>query len=120
MADHLRRRSQIRRACYLRLCPTLTVCLRRREVQIEGSTAVRNGLHGARRPLSRCVPIAAAQASTTQLLCAFLETNPFKKDAPQYHVSRAISFNDSTDDTLLIGRGAVAALRRAYRLGYAT
>lgn len=75
----------------------------------------RFGLHRARRPLGRCVPIAAAQASTTQLLRVFLETNPFKKDAPQYHASRLISFNDSTVDALLIGRGAVAAPRRAYR-----
>jgi DNA polymerase V len=58
------------------------------------------------------------QQCTTQLLCTFLETNPFKPEAPQYNASRVISFNDSTDDTLLIGRGALAALRRAYRPGY--
>jgi len=29
-----------------------------------------------------------------------------------------ISFNDSTDDTLLIAKGSVAALRRACRPGY--
>lgn len=58
------------------------------------------------------------QACTTQLLCTFLETNPFKEGAPQYNASRVIAFNDSTDDTLLIGEGALAALRRAYRPGY--
>ena len=58
------------------------------------------------------------QACTTQLLCTFLETNPFKEGAPQYNGSRVISFNDSTDDTLLIAKGAVAALRQAFRPGY--
>lgn len=67
---------------------------------------------------SRAAEKLREQACTTQLLCTFLETNPFKEGAPQYNASRVISFNDSTDDTLLIARGAVAALRRAYRPGY--
>ena len=67
---------------------------------------------------SRAAEKLREQACTTQLLCTFLETNPFKEGAPQYNASRVISFNDSTDDTLLIAKGAVAALRRAYRPGY--
>lgn len=58
------------------------------------------------------------QASTTSLLRVFIETNPFKPEAPQYNPSTVIAFSEATDDTLLIGRAALAGLRRIYRSGF--
>jgi len=59
-----------------------------------------------------------AQGSTTRLIRVFIETNPFKAGAPQYTPSAVIAFNEATDDSLLIGRAALAVLRRIYRPDY--
>lgn len=59
-----------------------------------------------------------AQQSTTRMLQVFIQTNPFKAGVPQYMPSIAMSFSDSTDDTLLIGNAALAGLRRIYQPGY--
>lgn len=59
-----------------------------------------------------------SQGSTARLIRVFIETNPFKAGAPQYMPSAVIAFNEATDDSLLIGRAALANLRRIYRPGY--
>lgn len=59
-----------------------------------------------------------AQGSTTRLIRVFIETNPFKEGAPQYTPSSVIAFNEATDDSLIIGRAALAVVRRIYLPGY--
>lgn len=58
------------------------------------------------------------QGSTACLMRVFIQTNPFKPEAPQYMPSLALAFSEATDDTLLIGRAALAGLRRIFRPGY--
>jgi len=58
------------------------------------------------------------QKSTASMLSVWVETNPFRPDKPQFHPSASISFNEATDDTLLIGKAAAAVLQRLYRPGY--
>lgn len=59
-----------------------------------------------------------SQQSTTRMLRVFIQTNPFKPGAPQYMPSITLAFSEATDDTLLIGRAALAGLRRIFRPGY--
>lgn len=59
-----------------------------------------------------------SQQSTTRMLRIFIQTNPFKPETPQYMPSMTLAFSEATDDTLLIGKAALAGLRRIFRPGY--
>lgn len=59
-----------------------------------------------------------SQQSTTRMLRVFIQTNPFKPEAPQYMPSMTLAFSEATDDTLLIGKAALVGLRRIFRSGY--
>ena len=59
------------------------------------------------------------QGSLAQGVQVFLGTNPFKKDAPQYHNSLSVGLHEPTDDLLAITSAALALLRKIYREGHA-
>jgi len=56
-----------------------------------------------------------SQGSTTQMMRVFIQTNPFKPEAPQYMPSITLALSQATDDTLVIGHVALAGLRRIFR-----
>lgn len=68
---------------------------------------------------SRAAEKLRAQRALTGAVLVFIQTNPFDPRAPQYSGSRTVPLPAATDDTLAIGRAAVAGLRRIYRPGFA-
>lgn len=59
------------------------------------------------------------QASLAGHLTLMLQTNPFQKQAPQYHPQTQVRLPVPTSDTLVLTRYAAFALDRIYRPGYA-
>jgi len=57
------------------------------------------------------------QQSVTSAVMVFVQTNRFK-DAPQYNRQTVVPLPHPSDDTLLLGKAAVAGLRVIYREGF--
>lgn len=68
--------------------------------------------------MARAAEKLRSQSSVAGAIQVFIHTNPFKQTTPQY--SRAFNYPLATasDDTLLLGRYAEAALRHLFRPGF--
>lgn len=52
-----------------------------------------------------------------QQLCVFIQSNPFRKDLPQYSNSVHIKLQNSTDDIRVLTQYALFCLKKIYRVG---
>lgn len=59
-----------------------------------------------------------AQESSAAILTAYIQTDHFRKEAPQYSRSFPVTFTSPTNSTLLLVRAAKFALDKIYREGY--
>ncbi|MDE6108806.1 MAG: Y-family DNA polymerase, partial [Muribaculaceae bacterium] len=59
------------------------------------------------------------QHSCAVMLGAFVQTNGFRSDLPQYSNSFHLKLEQPTSDTMLLARAAQICLRRIFRSGYA-
>ncbi len=66
---------------------------------------------------SRAAEKLRVQSSLTSAVMVFVRTNPFK-DVAQYARQMVVTLPHATDDTLLIGRAAIADLKAIYLDGY--
>lgn len=69
--------------------------------------------------MTRAAEKLRRQRGVAQLASVFLRTNPFKEDAPQYQRGVTLPLPEATDDTRLLVRAVLPALRAIYRKGYA-
>lgn len=69
--------------------------------------------------VSRAAEKLRGQGSIAGSLLVFVRTNPFRTKDPQYQNSVTVPLPQATDDTLVLVRWALRALRRMYRPGYA-
>ena len=60
-----------------------------------------------------------AQGSLAGRVQVYIRTNPHKQNAPQYQPALAVPLPEASDDTLLLTRAALWALKRIYKPGYA-
>lgn len=68
--------------------------------------------------IARAAEKLRSQQSTAKALNVFVATNVFKPDQPQYSNSVTIKLPFATDDTLTLGRFAVAGIEALYRPGF--
>jgi DNA polymerase V len=67
---------------------------------------------------SRSAEKLRAQNLCTQTLCVFIHTSPFALDKPAYNNAITIQLDQSTQNTGILIRHALAGLGRIYRPGY--
>lgn len=67
---------------------------------------------------ARCGEKIRAQGSSAAILTAYIQTDHFRMEAPQYSRSFPVTFTSPTNSTLLLVRAAQFALDRIYREGY--
>jgi DNA polymerase V len=68
---------------------------------------------------SRAAEKLRSQHSLAGGIQVYIRTNPHKDKAPQYQPAMLIPLFEPTDDTRLLCRAALSALRQIYRSGYA-
>lgn len=68
---------------------------------------------------ARCAEKLRGQGSACALVSAFVDTNHFRPDLPQYGAQAATAIATPTNATAPIVNAAIAALRHAFRQGYA-
>jgi len=80
-------------------------------------------LAGLQQAVASYIAIAAeklrAQGSVAGTVQVYIRTNPHKQNAPQCQQALAVPLPAPSDDTLLLTRAALWALKRIYREGYA-
>ena len=75
-----------------------------------------------REALAEFCSLAAEKLRRQQSVCyslsAFIHTNPFKQDLPQYYNSGSVQFASGTSDTLRLIKGSHQVLDQIFRLGF--
>jgi len=68
--------------------------------------------------IGRAAEKLRSQGSLAGALMVFISTNPFNPKEPQYQRSLTTPLPDATDDTRIMVRWGINALRRIFQLGY--